>query len=273
MGGGLIQLAAYGSENQYLMGNPQITYFKIVHKHHTNFSLESTEIPFEGIHNLSDISTTPTTISVKIPRVGDLLNNVLLRVELPNIISSCYRQFRWVKNLGEVMVRSATLYIGGNRIETVTSEWLNIYHSLHLPADRKRLYDIMIGNTPDLYQVTTGKKWTDLLEDVLAGNDFSSKTMDKLTTQILKIVASSKLREENPGKNISQDQIEDEMDTTRSELPSFLEDFMSLIQGASRLQTAQSPYYDPKEVAQSGTPLVPSISRAHSLYTYTLLLY
>ena len=95
MGGGLIQLAAYGSENMYLMGNPQITFFKVVHKHHTNFSLESVEVPFEGIHNLSEVSTGPTTISVKIPRVGDLLNTALLRIELPNIISSTYKKFKW----------------------------------------------------------------------------------------------------------------------------------------------------------------------------------
>ena len=53
MGGGLIQLMAYGAENQYLMGNPQITFFKIVYKRHTNFSMEHIEVPLEGNQELN----------------------------------------------------------------------------------------------------------------------------------------------------------------------------------------------------------------------------
>ena len=48
MGGGLIQLLAYGAENQYLMGNPQITFFKVVYRRHTNFSMEHIKVPFSG---------------------------------------------------------------------------------------------------------------------------------------------------------------------------------------------------------------------------------
>ena len=48
MGGGLMQLAAYGAQDIYLTGNPQITFFKIVYKRHTNFSIETVETPFIG---------------------------------------------------------------------------------------------------------------------------------------------------------------------------------------------------------------------------------
>ena len=40
MGGGLLQLIAYGAQDVYLTGNPQITFFKIVYRRHTNFSME-----------------------------------------------------------------------------------------------------------------------------------------------------------------------------------------------------------------------------------------
>ena len=126
MAGGLIQLAAYGSENLYLMGNPEITFFKVVYKQHTNFSIESIEIPFSSQHNISELSTKSTTLKVKIPRFADLLNNLFLKVELPPILSSKYKKFQWAKGLGEIMVSNATLYIGGNSIETITSEWFNI---------------------------------------------------------------------------------------------------------------------------------------------------
>ena len=42
MGGGLMQLVAYGAQDIYLTGNPQITFFKVVYRRHTNFS--------DGIH-------------------------------------------------------------------------------------------------------------------------------------------------------------------------------------------------------------------------------
>ena len=40
MGGGLMQLVAYGAQDIYLTGNPQITFFKVVYRRHTNFSME-----------------------------------------------------------------------------------------------------------------------------------------------------------------------------------------------------------------------------------------
>ena len=49
MGGGLLQLVAYGAQDVYLTGNPQITFFKVVYRRHTNFSIETIEqlpIPF-----------------------------------------------------------------------------------------------------------------------------------------------------------------------------------------------------------------------------------
>ena len=48
MGGGLIQLVAYGAQDVYLTGNPQITFFKVVYRRHTNFSVESIEQTFNG---------------------------------------------------------------------------------------------------------------------------------------------------------------------------------------------------------------------------------
>ena len=49
MGGGLMQLVAYGAQDIYLTGNPQITFFKVVYRRHTNFSMESIEQTFDGI--------------------------------------------------------------------------------------------------------------------------------------------------------------------------------------------------------------------------------
>ena len=49
MGGGLLQLVAYGAQDVYLTGNPQITFFKSVYKRHTKFSIEAIEQTFNHI--------------------------------------------------------------------------------------------------------------------------------------------------------------------------------------------------------------------------------
>ena len=46
MAGGLFQLAAYGSENEYLNGNPQISFFRMVYRRYTNFAMQSMEVNF-----------------------------------------------------------------------------------------------------------------------------------------------------------------------------------------------------------------------------------
>ncbi len=48
MGGGLMQLVAYGAQDIYLTGNPQITFFKVVYRRHTNFAVESIEQTING---------------------------------------------------------------------------------------------------------------------------------------------------------------------------------------------------------------------------------
>ena len=48
MGGGLMQLVAYGAQDIYITGNPQITFFKIVYRRHTNFAMESVQQSLTG---------------------------------------------------------------------------------------------------------------------------------------------------------------------------------------------------------------------------------
>ena len=64
MGGGLMQLVAYGAQDIYLTGNPQITFFKVVYRRHTNFSMESIEQTFNGSADFGKrVSCTISSIS------------------------------------------------------------------------------------------------------------------------------------------------------------------------------------------------------------------
>ena len=70
MGGGLMQLVAYGAQDIYLTGNPQIT-FKVVYRRHTNFSMESIKQTFDGTANYGK------SVSGTISRNGDLVYRML----------------------------------------------------------------------------------------------------------------------------------------------------------------------------------------------------
>ena len=72
MGGGLMQLVAMGAQDVYLTGNPQITFFKVVYRRHTNFACEVIEQTFNGTPSLGGKATVPIT------RNGDLVTKMWL---------------------------------------------------------------------------------------------------------------------------------------------------------------------------------------------------
>ena len=72
MGGGLMQLVAYGAQDIYLTGNPQITFFKVVYRRHTNFSMESIKQTFDGTADYG------RSVSATISRNGDLVYRMYL---------------------------------------------------------------------------------------------------------------------------------------------------------------------------------------------------
>src|SRR6056300_1520221 len=79
MGGGLLQLVAYGAQDVYLTGNPQITFFKVVYRRHTNFAIESIQQTFNGV------SSNGSQISVTVSRNGDLINRAYIQVNVPKL--------------------------------------------------------------------------------------------------------------------------------------------------------------------------------------------
>ena len=82
MAGGLLELVARGVQDIYLIGDPQITFFKVVYKRHTNFSIESTRAVFDGNADFGQ------KITAKLPRNGDLMHRMVLEVDLPAISRS-----------------------------------------------------------------------------------------------------------------------------------------------------------------------------------------
>jgi hypothetical protein len=145
MGGGLMQLVAYGAQDIYLTGNPQITFFKVVYRRHTNFSMESIEQTFNGQVDFG------RKVTCTISRNGDLIHRVYLQVTLPDVEcpdeESCSKCFRWVNYVGHALIKSVEVEIGGQRIDKHYGDWLNIWNELTQEAGHQVGYDNMVGNT------------------------------------------------------------------------------------------------------------------------------
>ena len=79
MGGGLLQLVAYGAQDIYLTGNPQITFFKVVYRRHTNFSIETQEQDFIGNPDFGN------KVNCIVPRNGDLIHKIVIQTTIPQL--------------------------------------------------------------------------------------------------------------------------------------------------------------------------------------------
>ena len=120
MGGGLLQLVAYGAQDAYLSGNPQITFWKSMFKRHTNFAMEPFRINFNGQ------ASWGTKHSAILGRHADLLYSTYLEVVLPPGEVFNNDQCR----LGYNLIRYVELDIGGQIIDRVYGEWLFLWDSL-----------------------------------------------------------------------------------------------------------------------------------------------
>ena len=124
MGGGLMQLVAYGAQDIYLTGNPQITFFKVVYRRHTNFSMETISQTLDGN---GSIGSSQNEASCTIARNGDLIHKMYVAVLKANSTNIHH---------GSNIIVSSELEIGGQKIDKHTTEWNNIWNELTTPDSK-----------------------------------------------------------------------------------------------------------------------------------------
>ena len=143
-----MQLVAYGAQDVYLTGNPQITFFKVVYRRHTNFAMEAIENPFNGAPNFGK------QVTCTIQRNGDLIYRMYLQATLPSVslLSSdgSGAQFRWLNWVGHNLIDYVELQIGGQRIDKHYGQWLHIWNELTQEPGKQAGYAKMVGNIPQL---------------------------------------------------------------------------------------------------------------------------
>ena len=147
MGGGLLQLVAYGAQDVYLTGNPQITFFKAVYRRHTNFAIEAIQQTFNGTAAFGN------TVYVTVSRNGDLVNRTYLQVDVPALPNYVYGNTgtpRYVNYFGLKLISNVSVEIGGQQIDKHYADWLYIWNELSLPLGKKFGYERMIGADGDI---------------------------------------------------------------------------------------------------------------------------
>ena len=127
MTAGLIQLSFNGPQDAYLTGNPQMTYFKSIYRSYSNFAKDIQKLQFENSVKFD------STHSCIIKNYGDLLSNLYLYVELPQLVSTNNNE-NWagyVNGVGFSLIESVSFEIGGQVIDTFDYNWLDIYNELY----------------------------------------------------------------------------------------------------------------------------------------------
>ncbi len=148
MGGGLMQLVAYGAQDVYLTGNPQITFWKVTYRRHTNFAMESIEQTFNGQADFG------RRVTCTISRNGDLAYRTYLQLTLPEIKPEV-GVARWLDYPGEQLVSQVEVEIGGQRIDRQYGDWMHIWNQLTLSKDQEAGYNKMVGQTTALTYLTS----------------------------------------------------------------------------------------------------------------------
>ena len=169
MGGGLLQLVAYGAQDVYLSGNPEITFFKFVHRRYTNFAIEHIEQT-----NLGTVAFG-NRFSVTVSRNGDLIGNVILEVDMPALDTLAAAKkagsaedtdgltvdgagdtakFGYVPYLGNRLIEDVTIEIGGQKIHG--NDYIYSWSADQLEEGDDEGYKKMIGADGSVFNANGG---------------------------------------------------------------------------------------------------------------------
>ena len=143
-GGGLMQLVAYGAQDVYLTGKPEITFFKAVYKRHTNFATEAITQVFSGTADFGK------RVGCPIARNGDLISKMYLTCTLQTPATNPAagtENWGWVDKVGHALIESVELEIGGSKIDKQYGHWMNVWHNLTQSTGHYEGYAQMIGDS------------------------------------------------------------------------------------------------------------------------------
>ena len=153
MPGGLLQLAAYGAQDLFLTGNPQMSFFIAAYKRHTNFAIESVNQKFIGENGFGK------KLTCNIDRIGDLMTNIYVDVKLPSLENiNAGDTVGWINNIGFSLIKECEIEIGGTVIDKHYGMWMGIWYELTTPQSKRYAGDLLVGKELATSTVETRSK-------------------------------------------------------------------------------------------------------------------
>lgn len=149
MKGGLIQLVLKGREDQVLTSEPDFTFFKTVYRKHTNFSIDN-NIKRIGKFNFGQL------IDYKIPREGDLLGPINLKIKLPKYNKKSLIKINYPKDIQLKLFDNINFYVKDEKIETLNYDIYQLIYQFHMSTSKKIQFNKLIklidkGNYYEFY--------------------------------------------------------------------------------------------------------------------------
>ena len=188
MGGGLMQLVAYGAQDIYLTGNPQITFFKVVYRRHTNFSMEAIEQTINGIVDWDN------SIDCTISRNGDLVGRTYVQLERGFIKFLAEEDEIVYSNWTHTLLKQMEVEVGGQLIDRHYGHWLTVYNDLTQQNDYySQLYPQVNNSSQVLFRRCP---WIDTSEELEDGTDYNGDNMGEALSNELTYHLNTYLGEE-----------------------------------------------------------------------------
>ena len=138
MSSGRIQLTSVGLQDEFLSGTPDVTYFIKKFNRYTKFALETLDVPFFQTN-----INFGSWVNVLIPRNGQLIRNLYLKLVLPPLSVGGY-----TNGIGNAIIEHADLVIGGQTIERINGEFMQIYDQTFISDSQQSSLTYMVGTTP-----------------------------------------------------------------------------------------------------------------------------
>ena len=124
---GKLQIAITGTQDQWLTGAPEISYFTSIFKRHSQFSTEAVQLPLSGDIQLGSL------LKCRVPsNVGDLVRSTILKIEMETLSGSSNL---YNTSIGTHVIQYADLKIGGQTIERITGDFIYMYNQLNNNTD------------------------------------------------------------------------------------------------------------------------------------------
>ncbi len=162
MPGGLLNIISEGNNNVILTGTPTKTFFNVTYSKYTNFGLQKFRLDYEGSRDLR--TTTVSTFKFKVKRYAELLMDTYLIINLPDIWSPIYPpcshnnqqwapyEYKWIRDLGTHIIREVVITCGTMTLQKYTGEYLAAMVERDFDSEKKKLFNEMTGNIPELYE-------------------------------------------------------------------------------------------------------------------------